>query len=261
MKSKQNKKSRNKTNDSFAGILLILIVFGIGYILLSQTGIVAGISQKKIAESNTNFPTFSVSTATPTATPTSKQTTSYQQQTVNTDPTIPCTVENIGVVQLKQSVCAISFACQVGTWKLYQSKEKCTQDQKAYYGSKNTGKATNTYTYPTYAYPTYTPSSYYLSCPTILGQKTAYGSTEQQAIDKCTELQAQDQQYAEQTIQIQQQQQAIYEQQVEQCKANVSQWLSQHEANCATYGGTSAYDVCVQSVRQQANSMIASCGQ
>lgn len=78
----------------------------------------------------------------------------YTQPTQDPDPIVNCTVDEIGVVQMKQSVCSKSFACEVGEeWKLYQDRSKCTEDQNSYWSSRNqnTESTTNTnYEIPTY---------------------------------------------------------------------------------------------------------------
>lgn len=105
-------------------------------------------------------------------------------QPVDSDPIISCTVEKIGVVQLKQSVCSQSFACQVGDWKLYQSREKCNQDQANYYGNKGGGSG-STSTQTTYQSSNYPPCTIHYSSwdHTYSGMSPDWCKSEQARVD------------------------------------------------------------------------------
>jgi len=80
------------------------------------------------------------------------------QPTVTSDPVVSCTVQHVGTVQMTQSSCNASFACQIGdSWVLYSDRNKCAADQKSYYqelyGYTSTS-TNNSASAPTDVYPT-----------------------------------------------------------------------------------------------------------
>ena len=79
---------------------------------------------------------LATNTPIPTSTPprTVKQRTVQTALTTDPDPIITCTFHYLPSKQMRRSECQKTFECQIGgQWYIYTSRDKCSQDQNAYW--------------------------------------------------------------------------------------------------------------------------------
>lgn len=149
---------------------------------------------------------------------------------LNADPIVKCNLNSNcggGYRLLSQSQCSNSTCCQIGnSWIFYENKSKCTQDQNNYYNQSVK------YTIPTYAplptlkpWPTYAPLPTYAPIPTIAPY--VYVAPTKSP---------------------------------DQCKSEVVSYYAGFLQSCNQYGGTSAYDACIQIYSNERNDALAQCG-
>lgn len=121
---------------------------------------------------------------------TTQTTNNNQQALIATDPVITCNVGKAGVQQMKKSVCANAFSCEIetGRWYIYTDNQQCRNDQIAYVNSSTSKTTLNPQQQAT------THNS--IPCATQYG---FYYSSSQQA---CDELRKQAQQMAEQNQKV-----------------------------------------------------------
>lgn len=153
-----------------------------------------------------------------------------QVNTTNTDPITNCQNPNCGQIQIRKSLCSDVtgyVCCQIGnTWTWYSSRDKCKQDQNNYYNQRVR------YTVPTYAplptlkpWPTYPPLPTYAPMPTIAPYV-----------------------YVPPT------------KSPDQCKSEVVSYYAGFLQSCNQYGGTSAYDACIEIYSNERSGALAQCG-
>jgi SCP-like extracellular protein. len=73
--------------------------------------------------------------------------------TIDPDPIVNCDFKYLPDQQMKSSECSRSFECQIGSqWYIYTDRNKCTEDQKNYWASRNYSPPSTSYNPPQY-YP------------------------------------------------------------------------------------------------------------
>lgn len=248
-------------------ILILLATFIWGYIFFTGRLSVLGVQTSNIPTPSPtpsptvifkNFPTITTSTPKP-----------VRKTYVDPDPITSCTSSYPNCVgqsiSLKSSQCSSITCCQIGNkWSIYADKNKCTQDQNAYYGKSNPSTSTNNSGNNSYIPPTYYPCTLYYPAlhysqyyPSLYKTKADCDSAQASLNQGTSTTQNSTPTSAPTSVPIPNQQS------IEQCKSNVisngyDDGTIFNYCN-SLYGESSARDACVYIKQGQRDQLLSQC--